>query len=260
MSKLEDGVGKKFGRLEVKEIIREKGKNAKYRCKCDCGNEVITLYNNLYIGKTLSCGCLNNENRHKKNKPNHYKKHGLSGSRLAIIRNGMIYRCYNPKSASWNAYGKRGIKICEEWKNKKTGMKAFYDWAIINGYKDGLTIERINVNGNYCPENCTWIPIEEQKLNKRPYNYDEQQKTALFNRELVDLLKKNGFNFVTIRQRMKKYGITFEEALSLTRKETYKLKKVNKYLNKYIDIDEKIKEREKIIKKLKNIGEKENGE
>lgn len=252
MSKLQDGLGKRFGRLIVKEIIKEEGKNAKYRCICDCGNEVITWYNNLYLGKTLSCGCLSDEQRHRTDNKAHKIKHGLSGTRLAIIRNGMIGRCYNPKSANWNAYGGRGIKICDEWKNKDTGMKNFYDWAMANGYKDGLTIERIDVNGNYCAENCTWITMEEQQFNKRSYDYDEQQKTALFNRELVSLLEERGICFVTIRQRMKKYGVTFEKALKMTQKDGYKYKKVNKYLPQYQDKEQRVIEREKMIEYLKN--------
>lgn len=251
MSKLEDGLNKRFGRLVVKEIIKEKGKNAKYRCICDCGKEIITWYNNLYLGKTMSCGCLGVEVRHRTDNKAHKIKHGLSGTRLAVIRNGMIARCYNPKSANWNAYGKRGIKICDEWKNKETGMLNFYNWAINNGYKEGLTIERINVDGDYCPSNCTWITWEEQQKNKRPYDYEEQQKTAFFNRELVKLLEEKGLNFVTIRQRMKKYGITIEEAIKMKKGSGYNLTKVNKYLDIYIDKKQRIIERDKIIKKLK---------
>ena len=252
MSKIEEGLNKKFGRLKPIEIIKEKGKQAKYRCLCDCGKEIVTQYYNLYIGKTQSCGCLSNEKRHEKNKPNHYKKHGLSGHRLSVIRNGMISRCYNQKADSYNAYGGRGIKICDEWKNKETGMLNFYNWAVANGYKDGLTIERIDVDGNYCPENCTWITPKEQYYNKRPYDYDEQKKHALFNRELISLLKDLGFNHISIRQRMRKYGVTLEEALTLNNKKSRKLEIKNEYLQKYIDKKTRVEEREKIISKIKS--------
>lgn len=76
----------------------------------------------------------------------------------------MMSRCYRPKDIHYNAYGKRGITVCEEWKNKP---KAFIEWALANGYSDDLTIERINVNGNYDPSNCTWIPMAKQYKNKQ---------------------------------------------------------------------------------------------
>ena len=252
MSKLEDGLGKRFGRLIVKEIIKEEGKNAKYRCICDCGNEIITWYNNLYLGKTMSCGCLNNENRHRTDNKAHKIKHGLSGTRLAIIRNGMISRCYNPKSEGYRLYGARGIDICDEWRNKETGMKTFYDWAMTNGYADNLSIDRIDNDKGYCPENCRWATHSQQQKNKRPYlRHSFDKENSLFNRELVELLKNIGLSHITIRNRMKKYKITMEEAIKLPNHSKSPI--YNEYLPQYIGKDNKIRERNRMIEYLKTL-------
>jgi hypothetical protein len=90
--------------------------------------------------------------------------HGMTGSRLYGCYKSMMSRCYRPKDIHYNAYGKRGITVCGEWKNNP---KAFIGWALANGYSDDLTIERINVNGDYEPSNCTWIPMSEQYKNKQ---------------------------------------------------------------------------------------------
>lgn len=252
MSKLELGLNKKFGRLTVLEIIKEKNKNAKYKCRCDCGNEIITYYNNLYIGKTLSCGCLNNEQRHKKDNKSHKQKHGLSKTRLAIIRNGMISRCYNKNSDNYKRYGGRGIKICDEWKNKETGMINFYNWAMQNGYREDLTIDRIDNDKGYYPDNCRWTTLKEQANNKNPYiRHEFDKKNSLFNKEIVNLLNELGYSHVTIRSRMKKYKITLLEAIKMKK---YNGKKIyNEYLPEYLDKTNIEEVRNNIIKQLKRI-------
>ena len=96
--------------------------------------------------------------------------HGLSKTRLYSILRNMKQRCYNPNNPRYNVYGAIGIKVCDEWLND---FKSFYDWAMSNGYRDDLTIERIDVNGNYCPDNCCWITNKEQQFNKHVNHFIE---------------------------------------------------------------------------------------
>ena len=131
-----------------------------FKCKCDCGKIIEVIGYNLINGHTKSCGCLR-----KENKPHFI--HGLSKNIIYHKYYGMIYRCYNPNSDDYHSYGGRGIIICDEWLDKDNGFMNFYNWAISHGYRDDLEIDRINVNGNYEPSNCRWIPKEYQCYNKR---------------------------------------------------------------------------------------------
>ena len=150
-------IGKKYGSLEIIKRTDKKDKNGKclYECYCSlCGQTSLFALQNLRRRKT--CGCV---------KP--HVKHGLRNHRLYHTWMGMKTRCYNPNSPEYKNYGGRGISICSKW---FSDFKVFYDWALSNGYEDALTIERINVNGNYEPSNCTWIPMSEQSNNTRRNN------------------------------------------------------------------------------------------
>lgn len=152
-------VGQRFGRLVVKEFDHlEKNRGSYWKCQCDCGNKKIILRTDLLNHHTISCGCYAKENMQKRS-----YKHGLSNARIHRIWNGMKQRCSNPNCHNYKNYGGRGIQVCKEWQTFIT----FYDWAINNGYNDQLSIERIDVNGNYEPDNCTWIPVSQQLSNKR---------------------------------------------------------------------------------------------
>ena len=162
MSKFVDLSGKKFGRLTVlyrEDFIKKDGKKeTAYVCKCDCGEVKKVIACNLKNGHTTSCGCKSLENRTKARTTHH-----LSGTRIYRIWRGMKTRCENQSDYHYKLYGGRGITICDEWRT----FESFYQWAINNGYKETLTLDRIDVNGNYEPNNCKWATQKEQSNNTR---------------------------------------------------------------------------------------------
>ena len=159
-----DITGQRFGRLVVlRRSAPKKGYHgAMWECLCDCGTVTIANGQNLKRGNTTSCGCYGREKR-----TDSVRTHGESGTRLHCIWKAMHTRCYNPNFFAYKHYGGRGIGICSEWAED---FQAFYDWAMSNGYEDNLTIDRINSNGNYSPDNCRWVTMTEQNKNKRAEN------------------------------------------------------------------------------------------
>lgn len=163
MSRRLELTGQKFNRLTVIEYVGQNDRNLSlWRCRCDCGNEIVRTGNAILQGHTKSCGCAK-KCRHDVKK----KKHGGSYDALYDVWVQMRRRCHNPKSSAYSYYGGRGISVCEEWRDEGTGYISFRAWALQNGYTKGLTIERVDVNGNYCPENCKWIPKARQSDNTR---------------------------------------------------------------------------------------------
>lgn len=196
-------IGKKFTRLTVvtQDTTRPRG-NRYWKCLCDCGNTVVARTSDLRSGNTKSCGCYKSSNA-----KNRMTTHGESSTRLYAVWNAMMSRCYNPNTERYGRYGGRGITVCDEWLHK---YPAFRDWAVANGYRDGLTIDRINVDGNYCPENCRWITKAEQQKNtstNRFLTYNGETHT------LSDWARIAGISAPTLSKRLKR-GWTLEKALT----------------------------------------------
>lgn len=161
-------LGKKFGRLQVVRYCGiGKTKYAQWECLCDCGNFKIISSNHLVNRNTQSCGCLARENARKR-----LLKHGGGREKICTIWRDIINRCCNLRDRQYKDYGGRGIKICDEWLND---FNSFKKWALENGYKqeplkngkNKWTIDRINNDGNYEPNNCRWVDIKTQSNNRR---------------------------------------------------------------------------------------------
>lgn len=153
MAKPKDLTDKKFGKLTCIRIKKERTKNGhvQWICKCECGRLTAVLANNLSRGNSRSCGKCCNRSR----------THGMSSSKLYKVWSSMKYRCLSPNDPSYYLYGGKGVSVCEEWLK----FEGFLNWAKKSGYKPGLTLERKDSNGDYCPKNCSWIPKGKQSEN-----------------------------------------------------------------------------------------------
>lgn len=203
-----DITGQKFGRLTTLYRLHNYHKQGTYwLCICDCGN-----FKEVSIGalgkQTNSCGCLQKESRIKT-----HIIHGKSNSRLFTIWRNIKARCYNQNEPAYNNYGARGIMMCDEWIHD---FQAFYDWSISNGYNDTLTIDRINVNGNYEPNNCRWANAKQQAQNRRTSKiYTINGETHCL-KEWCEILN---LNYRTIHKRIYNHNWDVEKALFTPLKE-----------------------------------------
>lgn len=203
-----DLTGMKFGKLTVIEKagygVDKAGKRyALWKCKCECGNEKTYNQHTLVMGAAKSCGCM------RKRYTNAHELHGLSRSRIYRTYYGMLYRCYSESDSRYSSYGGRGITVCDEWRGTY-GFINFYNWAMENGYSDDLTIDRIDVNGNYEPSNCRWATREQQCNNQRTNVFYSVHGETL---QMKQIVEKYHISETTLRSRMKRMNISMEEAV-----------------------------------------------
>lgn len=207
-------VGDRFGRLFVVSNPIRRNNAMVYECVCDCGNVSYVARNNLKSGNTKSCGCYKAFMTGKRS-----RTHGKSQTLLHHKWRGMKDRCFNPNNIEFKNYGGRGITVYPEWVHD---FSAFYKWSMKNGYKESLSIDRIDVNGNYEPSNCRWVDRDVQSNNKRTsflITYNGQTLTVTQWSKIVGIDRR------TIADRIKRFGWSAEAALNVKPKKTYEHKR-----------------------------------
>ena len=187
-----DLMGKVFGRWTVLGFSHCNGRVKYWQCKCACGTLKAVRQESLTSGRSTSCGCYHRELAAEIG--NRSRTHGDFGTRLYGIWAAMKRRCLNQHTKFYRDYGGRGITVCDDWMK----YTKFNDWATSTGYVEGLSIERIDVNGNYCPENCMWIPRCKQCANRRNSVRIEYNGTQYSLREIADI---TGLKLRTIKGR-----------------------------------------------------------
>lgn len=194
-----DNIGEKFNRLTVIDVERV-GKHYYWICKCDCGNTTRTRSDWVKTGHTKSCGCRSLETRYP-------YKHGMTKTRLFNTWQKMIARCEKENDKYYSNYGGRGIKVCEEWHDSTT----FINWALENGYDDMLTIERKDINGDYCPDNCCWITMGKQARNRSTTRWVEYNGKTM---SLAEVCEITNSKYSRVQDRLNR-GWSLEDAINL---------------------------------------------
>ena len=198
--KLDDLTGRRFGRLEVISFSHIANNRMSYwNCLCDCGNEVCVSSGNLKCGNTKSCGCYRSDLQHARKR--------VKSERLHYIWSSMKQRCSNENNHKYKDYGERGISVCKEWEY----FENFYRWSMNNGYSDDLTIDRINNDKGYSPDNCRWATKTEQARNKRNTRFIEYDGEI---KPLPEWAEERRIPSSVIRKRLK-IGWSMEEALNI---------------------------------------------
>lgn len=196
-SKVDNLSGQHFGYWTVlQRAENSQSGSARWLCRCECGKERIVRAQELKRGKSKSCGCHKND---------YNRTHGGKGTRLYECWRHMRYRCSNPNNQAYKDYGGRGIQVCREWQD----FAEFKKWALANGYTEELTIDRIDVNGDYRPDNCRWVNSKTQMNNRRTtpkYAVGKERLT------LSEWSQRTGIPRSTIWNRLRR-GLSFEEAI-----------------------------------------------
>ena len=206
---MEDLTGMKFGRWLVLKPAEPKiynGRTHRYwLCRCECGTERTVKELSLKSGKSQSCGCMHSDIMKEVGK--RHATHGMTDTRLYRIYKHMLCRCNNTNDNRYELYGARGIKVCDEWNT----FEKFAEWALQNGYRDDLTIDRINNDGNYEPSNCRWVDIVVQANNKssnRVYEYNGESHNI---KQWADIV---GMNYKKLWKRLTVFNWDIARALT----------------------------------------------
>lgn len=188
-----DEVGNVYGRLTVIEFAYiGKGRAAYWKCQCECGEKIIVRGADLRNGNTTSCGCLNREKNAER-----LTKHGMSTTKLYSVRKSMISRCYNPNDKEYHNYGGRGITVCNEWRENK---QAFFDYTktLPHYGEKGYSLDRIDNELGYMPNNVRWVSMKEQANNRRTNIIVEYQDREM---TLAEASELSGINYCTLKKR-----------------------------------------------------------
>jgi hypothetical protein len=186
-------IGMRFGKLQVTDFVLPHSGTTKFKCMCDCGCETVIIGSDLKSGNSKSCGCGKVDAGYTANLQHGGARGSLS--RTYIAWRSMKQRCSDPNCIGWADYGGRGISVCERWAN------SYADFLSDMGEKPtGYSIERIDVNGNYCLENCKWIPLSEQSKNKRNSVKYEYKGRVVIQNDLSKMLGIDNGRLLSMRK------------------------------------------------------------
>ena len=206
--KFMDLTGQKYNRLTVLEYAgRDKYNCTMWKCRCDCGNIKVVKGKYLRNGNTKSCGCLNIDRIKERNRVLK-RTHGETKTKLFHVWAGIKTRCNNPNAIGYHIYGGRGIKMCKEW---DSSFEAFRDWALANGFREELQIDRIDTNGNYEPSNCRWVTSKENNRNRRSNTLITYNGETHCIAEWADIV---GIKYDVLQRRLWSKNYTIERALT----------------------------------------------